>query len=165
RKGVRVVEDNSPLGLADFVDLYKTTVARQQIDGHSRNYFATLTELLLARDRGSLLFAQYQGIRLAGMLLIRCGDYATYKYGGSRLTHRSVMAPYRLQYEAMLEAKARGHRWYDFYGVGPADQPDDRWAAFSAFKRKFGGLELHLVPALDHTFHDAAYREYRDYRK
>ncbi|TWU17720.1 FemAB family protein [Novipirellula galeiformis] len=165
KKGVTVVEDNSPQGLADFVGLYKETVQRQQIDAHSRNYFATLTELLFARDRGSLMFAQYEGIRLAGMLMIRCGDYATYKYGGTRLSHRSVMAPYRLHFEAMLDAKARGHKWYDFYGVAPADQPDDRWADFSAFKRKFGGRELHFGPALDHPYHRDAYREYREYRK
>jgi lipid II:glycine glycyltransferase (peptidoglycan interpeptide bridge formation enzyme) len=71
------------------------------------------------------------------------------------------MAPYLLHYEAMSAAKARGHRWYDFYGIAKDDDPDDRWAGFSAFKRKFGGCERNYVPALDFIFDQEAYAEYR----
>jgi len=70
------------------------------------------------------------------------------------------MAPYLLHYEAMLRAKARGHAWYDFYGIAPQDRPDHPWAAFSAFKRKFGGLELRFVPSLDLVYDPASHAEY-----
>ena len=61
----------------------------------------------------------------------------------------------------MMTAKARGHRWYDFCGIAPADKPDDRWAGFSAFKRKFGGCERSYVPAMDFIYDRDAYEEYR----
>ena len=160
RRGVAVREDPSTQGLDDFLALYDETFARHGIRGHSRAYFDALFERLLVGDRGTLFFAEYDGQRLAAALVLWCGETATYKYGGSSLAHRNVMAPYRLHFEIMRAAKARGHRWYDFYGIAPKDKPDDRWAAFSTFKRKFGGTELAFVPALDHVFDEDAYVAY-----
>jgi lipid II:glycine glycyltransferase (peptidoglycan interpeptide bridge formation enzyme) len=100
-------------------------------------------------------------MRLATALIIYFGDTATYKYGGSLQAHRNVMAPYLLHFEAMLTAKSRGHRWYDFYGIAKDDNPDDLWAGFSAFKRKFGGRERNYVPALDFVYDQLAYEDYR----
>jgi lipid II:glycine glycyltransferase (peptidoglycan interpeptide bridge formation enzyme) len=71
------------------------------------------------------------------------------------------MAPYLLHFEAIRAAKARGHKWYDFYGIAPKDKPDDRWAGFSVFKRKFGGVELNFVPALDHVYDPDGYEQFR----
>jgi lipid II:glycine glycyltransferase (peptidoglycan interpeptide bridge formation enzyme) len=71
------------------------------------------------------------------------------------------MAPYLLHFEAMRRAKARGHRWYDFYGIAPHSQADHRWANISMFKRKFGGVELSFVPALDYIYNPASYEDYR----
>ena len=165
RKGVSVVEDRSAQGIADFLDIYDETFARHGLDSHSADYFHALIERLVAFDSGSILFAEYQGLRLATALIVYFGDTATYRYGGSRLSHRNAMAPYLLHFEAMLRAKARGHRWYDFYGIAPQDRPDDRWANFSVFKRKFGGHDLNLIPALDHIYDPDAYQAYRQRNK
>ncbi len=61
----------------------------------------------------------------------------------------------------MRNAKARGHRWYDFYGIAPLNTPTDRWANFSVFKRKFGGVELRFVPTLDYIYDPESYQAYR----
>ena len=161
RKAVTVVEDMSPQGVADFLEIYNETFVRHGMRGHSTRYFQTLTARLAALDLGSIFFAEFEGIRLATALVVYSGDRATYKYGGSRQSHRNVMAPYLLHFEAMRRAKDRGHRWYDFYGIAPKDAPQHRWANFSAFKRKFGGCELSFVPALDHVFEPDAYQAYR----
>ena len=164
KKGVRVVEDRSERGFSDFLALYRETFARHGLRGHSDGYMAALRDQAFPFDRGTIFFAEYEGERLAAALVLHHGDTATYKYGGSTLTHREVMAPYLLHYEIMLHAKRRGHRWYDFYGVAPKDDTDHRWADFSAFKRKFGGIELQFVPALDHIYDEDAYREWREHR-
>lgn len=165
RKGVTIVEDASEQGRADFLSIYRETFDRHGIKGHSETYFGFLFERLLVEDRGTLYFAEYEGQRLATALVIWCGDTATYKYGGSTLAHRNVMAPYLLHFEIMRAAKARGHRWYDFYGISPPDKPDDRWAAFSIFKRKFGGTEVSFVPAMDYVLDEDAYAAYGERKK
>jgi lipid II:glycine glycyltransferase (peptidoglycan interpeptide bridge formation enzyme) len=164
RKGVRVVEDPSERGLADFLALYRETFDRHGLRGHSSDYMERLHERMVPLRRGTLFFAELEGQRLATALVLFHGDTATYKYGGSALAHRSVMAPYLLHYEVILASKARGHRWYDFYGLSPRDDPDHRWADFSAFKRKFGGVELSFVPTLELVYDPDAYREWRAQR-
>jgi lipid II:glycine glycyltransferase (peptidoglycan interpeptide bridge formation enzyme) len=164
RKGVRVVEDPTSKGFADFLALYRETFARHGLSGHSDTYFRSLEERLFVGGRGSIFFAEHVGRRLATALVLYQGDTATYKYGGSSAEQRNLMAPYLLHFEVMRDAKARGHRWYDFYGIAPPGKPDDRWANFSEFKRKFGGTEIHFVPALDHVYDEAAFRAYEEKR-
>jgi lipid II:glycine glycyltransferase (peptidoglycan interpeptide bridge formation enzyme) len=165
RHGVSVVEDTSDQGRDDFIRLYKLTFQRQGIKRHSTSYFHRLASHLFPHRRGSIFFAEYHGVRLATELVIYAGDTATYKYGGSLGKHRNVMAPYLLHYASMLEAKSRGCRWYDFYGVEPQAKPIAGWENFSSFKRKFGGREIGFVPALDLVFDSDAYREYRNWEK
>lgn len=162
RKGVKVVEDMSAKGVADFFDLYSSTLKRHGRNFYPRDYIEELTETLAELDLGSIFFAEYEGERLATALVIYFGDTATYKYGGSSLAHRNVMAPYLLHYEIMLRARQLGHKWYDFYGVAPPDESEDAWEGFSAFKRKFGGQEFCFVPTMDYIYDEAAYDEYEE---
>ncbi|MGI9492431.1 MAG: lipid II:glycine glycyltransferase FemX [Geminicoccaceae bacterium] len=161
KNGVSVIEDRSPDGLADFLDIYGETMSRHDLRGKSKGYFQDLMEILIDVDCGSIFFAEYRGLRLATVLVTFFGKRATYFYGGSRTLHRQVMAPYLLHFEAMLKAKSAGCHWYDFYGLAPKDKPTHRWANISAFKRKFGGRELSFVPALDFIHDQESYADYR----
>ena len=157
RHGVQVVEDNSRKGMADFLRLYKRMTERKEINAKPASYFRILTSMLFGVKHGSLYFAEYQGRRIAAAIVVYFGNQAIYFFGGSLVTDRNVMAPYLLHFEIMRRAKAMGYEWYDFWGVGPEDQPDHPWHNFSVFKRKFGGVELSLVPTLDYVYDEAAY--------
>jgi peptidoglycan pentaglycine glycine transferase (the first glycine) len=158
---VSVVEDVSPQGIGDFVNIYKETFARKGLRGLNPNYFHTLVPMLAASERGSIFFAEYQGMRLATALVLYFGRTATYYHGGSRAIHRNVMAPYLLQFEIMRKAKALGCQSYDLFGVSLQGEPSNGWTDISIFKRKFGGRELRLVPTLEYIYDPAAYREWK----
>jgi len=160
KHGVSVIEDTSPQGLTDFQSIYEETVARQGTEAKPPDYFQELLSLSLPSRHGSIFFAEYRGVRLATALVIYFGARATYFFGGSCDMHRHVMAPYLLHFEIMRRAKALGHDWYDLWGIAPPNQPDHPWRNFTAFKSKFGGVELHLVPTLDYVYDDAAYDRY-----
>ena len=160
RHGVTVIEDTSDRGLADFQSIYDATVTRQGFEAKPPDYFEALISILLSRQRGSIFFAEYQGKRLAAALVVYFGRRATYFFGGSLVERRSVMAPYLLHFEIMRRARAMGHEWYDLWGVAPENQPDDSWADISVFKRKFGGVEVNLVPTLDYVYDARAYDHY-----
>jgi peptidoglycan pentaglycine glycine transferase (the first glycine) len=160
RYNVSVVEDNSDQGLADFLRIYGRTVARHAIDGKPPGYFRTLLGILSGRHQVSLYFAEYGGRRLAAALVVYFGNRATYYFGGSLAIHRRTMAPYLLHFEIMRKAKARGCEWYDLWGVAPQGATNDPWQDISAFKRKFGGEEVSLVPTLDLVFDQQAYTCY-----
>ncbi len=160
RLGVRIVEDTSAQGLRDFLGIYEETVSRQGIKAKPARYFEKLLCILSSVQKGSLFFAEYQGLRLAAAVVVYFGPRATYLFGGSVARHRRVMAPYLLHFEIMRRAKAMGHEWYDLWGVAPENEPNHRWAKISIFKRKFGGRELRLVPTLDYVYDLAAYDNY-----
>lgn len=124
------------------------------------DYFEALLSLTSPGQYVSLFFAKYEGARLATALVVYFGLRATYFYGGSRALNRQVMAPYLMHFEIMRKAKARGHEWYDLWGITPQNQPDHPWHDFSVFKAKFGGEEVHLAPTLDLVFDAAAYDRY-----
>ena len=160
RHGVSVIEDNSERGIADFLRLYADMAERQEINPKPADYFEALIPILTSVGHGSIFFAEYGGQRLAAALVVFFGQTATYFYGASLDEHRNVMAPYLLHFEIMRKARARGHRWYDFWGIGPENEPDHPWANFSTFKRKFGGQQFNIVPTLDYIYDSAAYDQY-----
>ncbi|ACL63141.1 lipid II:glycine glycyltransferase FemX [Methylobacterium nodulans] len=162
RYGVSVVEDVSSKGIEDFLAVYRETFDRRRKDGRSSGYFHNLIPRLLAADRGSIFFSEYQGTRIATALVVYSGRMATYYYGGSRDVHRNVMAPYLLHFEIMRTAKSRGCLSYDLFGVTPQGAPSDGWQNFSIFKRKFGGREVRFVPTLEHIYDPAAYQEWKE---
>lgn len=160
RHGVSVVEDTSAEGVADFLRIYEAMAAHQEIEPKSSIYFQNLVAALRSVQKGSLFFAEYQGARLAAALVVYFGGRATYFFGGSLNCRREVMAPYLLHFEIMRRARASGLEWYDLWGIAPESEPDHRWQGISVFKRKLGGVELKLVPTLDHVYDAAAYAGY-----
>ena len=52
------------------------------------------------------------------------------------------MAPYLLQWTAMMEAKKRGCKYYDFMGIADPNNPNDQLKPVTDFKLKFEGKVL-----------------------
>jgi len=118
-----------------------------------------------------------QGKRiLAGIIITFHKDTAIYYYGASSGTNRNLMAPYLLQWHAMMEAKKFGCTKYDFLGIappttkkhflkpstidelGPAHHP---WRGVTEFKRKFGGQHVKFLPAQELSFKPFTHSVYR----
>jgi len=160
RHGVTVVEDNSERGLADFQAIYGDTAERQNFGAKPADYFEELTGMLSSLGRGSLFFAEYNGVRVATALVVGFGQVATYFYGGSLPAFRHVMAPYLLHFEIMRRSREQGREWYDLWGIAPANVSPHPFEGITEFKGKFGGREIRFVPTLDYVFDPAAYGDY-----
>ncbi len=162
RHGVVVRSDCTVAGIEDFLGLYQQTIERQKIRGERATYLRALCDRSVAVDSADIFFAEHQGQRLATALVVYNGDRATYLFGGSSEEQRQVMAAYALHFEAMIAARKRQCRWYDFYGISPPDGRFRKWDAITKFKRKFGGYEFNFVPSLDIVFDDMGYQRYRE---
>lgn len=161
KHGVTIVKDSSERGITDFLDVYSETAERQGLNAKPDEYFMDMLPLILS-GRGQIFFAEYRNIRVAGAIVLHCGKRATYFFGGSLSEHRHVMAPYVLHYEIMCDAYRSGHSAYDLWGIAPAGEQNHPWESITAFKRKFGGVELNFIRAHDLVFDDTAYEEYRE---
>lgn len=68
-----------------FYDLFWETVQRQQFFGEPYGFFINLCQTLFAADMAEIGLATWQEEILAAILVVYCGDIATYLYGGSSL--------------------------------------------------------------------------------
>ena len=131
--------------------------------------------------------AANQPIILAGIIVTFHKDTAIYYYGASSNAHRNLMAPYLLQWHAIMEAKKFGCTKYDFLGIapptakrrtlrhptslfkpaaidelGPARHP---WRGVTEFKRKFGGTHVRYAPAQELSFKPFTHSVYRTLKR
>ena len=125
--------------VAAFYQLLQETTARDGFSGYRLAYYQTMVDWLTAQRNGELLLASYQGRVLAGAIIVYDGPTAIYYYGASTQRDRAVMAPYLVQWTAMLRAKERGCTHYDFLGIAPVGATNHPWQGVTEFKLKFGG--------------------------
>ncbi len=102
-----------------------------------------------ADNQVALIHAEYQSQLLATAFVIFYNYEAVYHYGVSTELNQQLPGSYASQWRAIQEAKARGCKRYNFWGVAPLDQPHHRFAGVGLFKRGFGGREVGYLPAQD----------------
>jgi len=149
KKGVEVSvyrhgEPGADEALAAFVALVAATAQRKGVVFHPRTYYEQMFAHV-AHESGTdimLYVARYDGVVVAANLVTVCGDVATYLHGATSDAHRSVMAPFLLQWRQITDAKKRGCRWYDFGGVF-GDNSDTGKAGITRFKK---GFAPHTAP-------------------
>jgi len=78
------------------------------------------------------------------------GEYAFYHHGASQNTYPKIPTAYAVQWAAIREAKKRGIKLYNFWGIAP-DENDKKhpWAGLTLFKKGFGGYRTNYLHAQD----------------
>lgn len=137
----------------DFDAFYEILSATGERDGFGINpkyYYEQLLKIFGATKKASLFLAYTKDKTVVGgSIVVYEGETATYYYGASSNSHRNVMAPYLVQWEAIMHAKKIGYKQYDFLGIAPANGKNHPWAGVTDFKKKFGGAEVSSYPASD----------------
>ena len=117
-----IVEESDDIDA--FYELIKETTKRDRFKGHSKKHYQKfLTEL----EGSFLLLASLPQEKkpIAGLLGVIWGETGLYYYGASNASHRAVMAPYALQWQAIRLSKAKGCSSYDLFGIAPPDEYTD----------------------------------------
>ncbi|MDX9893782.1 MAG: peptidoglycan bridge formation glycyltransferase FemA/FemB family protein [Patescibacteria group bacterium] len=158
RKGVKVRMSSEISDIEAFWQLMKQTAKRDGFHPHPKEHYKKMFELL-GKDRMLKLFiAEFDNKIVAVNMVSFFGDFATYLHGASADMYRELMAPYLLQWEAILEAKKLGFKFYDFGGVNGKTYHNQKWIGISRFKAGFnerlqpreyiGGFDLVINPAI-----------------
>lgn len=142
----------------DFYQLYQTMAKRQKITFRKIKYFQNLLDLLGEKDYAQVFNAKSKEDKvLASAIVVFYHDRAIYLFGGSSDEERQLMAPYKLHLEIIREAKKRGCRQYDMFGIAPNDNPKHPWAGVTRFKRQFGGKEFNSLGSWDKIYSPTKY--------
>jgi lipid II:glycine glycyltransferase (peptidoglycan interpeptide bridge formation enzyme) len=132
-----------------FSAVYGATVDRHHFIPFSLNYLKK--ELLAFQpDHQIMVFSgRYQEEVVASAMVIFWSGIAFYHQGASSQKYAKVPVSYLLQWEAIKEAKKRGCKLYNFWGIAPNDNPRHPWAGLSLFKMGFGGQRKEYVKTQD----------------
>jgi len=155
--------------LESFYALLGETATRDGIAIHSLDYYEKLFAEYRDNGAGSGTFpaglrlytARHEADRLAAIVVLFRGKEATYLYGASSNAKRNLMAPYALQWRAMLDAKAAGCTRYDLFGIPPNEDPEHPMAGLYRFKTGFGGNVLHRPGSWDYPCKPVSYALFR----
>jgi lipid II:glycine glycyltransferase (peptidoglycan interpeptide bridge formation enzyme) len=131
----------------EFMNLYKDLSKRKHFIPHKEveKEFDIFT-----KDEQSLLFlAKYDSKIISGAIIDFVGDMAIYRHGASSSEYRNIPAAYLLQWEAILEAKKRGKKIYNFWGIAPENAKNHPWQGHTLFKTGFGGEREFYIPTMD----------------
>ena len=124
-----------------FYELLKATGGRDGFGILPKSHYAAFLKSL---EGSFLLLAHNESKKpIAGLLGVIWNDMAVYYYGASNYAERALMAPYALQWAAILDCKSKGCKTYDLLGIAPPDSPVTHpWGGVSVFKEKFGGTVI-----------------------
>ena len=132
-----------------FWHIFTQTNARARLGAFPRAYYETM---LREGDRyggeAYLVLSRFEGRALAGGFFLAMGGEVAYLYGGSvkddRVTpdgepRKDVQAPTAFYWGAMQDARARGYRRFDFWGIPRVlDEGKHSYGVFK-MKENFGG--------------------------
>jgi len=133
-----------------FSQLHERVSRRQNFVPFSIEYLEKEFQIFLEEKGIVLFFARYKGEVVAASFIIFWSSIGFYHHAASLPQFTKLSAPYRLQWEAIQEAKRRGCKLYDFWGfVDPKKQPNHPWAGPTLFKMGFGGKASEYVKTQD----------------
>lgn len=151
---IKIIRSQKLSDIDVFLHLYKDLSKRKGFVPHKdvKQEF----EVFSKENEAELLLAQFEGKIIAGAFIDFAGNMGIYHHGASLDEYKNIPSSYLLQWEAILDAKKRGKKYYNFWGVVPLDHPNHPWKGITLFKTGFGGERVEFIHAQDLP-HDFSY--------
>lgn len=146
---ITVEKSTDPADIHEFYQIQLQTATRQGFVAFSEDFFTKQFAAFAKHNEAVLYTAKYQGEILAQNFMIFYGNEASYHYGVSSELGTKLSGAPLLHMEAMRDARKRGIKRYNFWGIVEEDQTWHRFYGVSQFKRGFGVTEFKYVPAHD----------------
>ncbi len=154
---ITVEKSTNPKDIHEFYQIELQTAGRHRFVAFSEDFLTKQFAAFAPNGEAVLYTAKLDGEILAQNFMIFYGNEASYHYGvSSELGTKYSGAPL-LHMEAMRDARKRGIKRYNFWGIVDEDDIHHRFYGVSCFKRGFGVEEFKYVPAHDLVLNPARY--------
>jgi lipid II:glycine glycyltransferase (peptidoglycan interpeptide bridge formation enzyme) len=149
REGITTKIITDPNFMDEFYKYQLYLAKKHQFVPFEHDFLKLQFETFLTDNQVAFVNSYQDDQLLASAFIIFYQDEAVYHYGVSTPANEKLPGSYVTQWRAIQEARSRGCKIYNFWGVSPLDRPDHRFAGVSLFKRGFGGEEVQHLPAHD----------------
>lgn len=167
RDGVVIEKRTDTKAIDDFYKVYEQTAKREEFVAFSKKFIRDEFEAFYKTNNAIFLFGKVTkptstpGVDvgyLASSLILFTKSSAFYHQGAS--IHTKVPVSYLMQWEAIREAKRRGCRYYNFWGILQPGRSPKNWGGLTMFKQGFGGHQIDYVPTQDYILSPKYYFTY-----
>jgi len=123
-----------------LIEKYRIFQKEKGFSGISEKILIELSQQFNYNKQIQISFARKNMRRIAGILIIGHGNSCTYLVGWNSKEGRDLQANYFLLWQAVINCKNQGYRWFDLGGI------DDKMTPGVAhFKKGLGGREYTLA--------------------
>ncbi|XAS67969.1 peptidoglycan bridge formation glycyltransferase FemA/FemB family protein [Micrococcaceae bacterium Sec5.7] len=165
KKGVTFRSSQDPSEIGILLEFLHLTAARNGFKPQSDDYLTQVATSLMPAGAATLFVAELEESPIAAALAYDSADTRTYAHAALDDTHRKLSAGIPLLVTLMADAKDKGLKHVDLWGVAPENQPGHKWAGFTAFKKSFGGREIAYPGTWDLPVNKPRYAAYQLARK
>ncbi|WLQ05203.1 lipid II:glycine glycyltransferase FemX [Arthrobacter oryzae] len=142
KKDVTFRASQDPEDIRVLLNFLHMTAKRSGFKPQSDEYLTQVARSLMPSGAATLFIAERHGGPIAAALAYDSADTRTYAHAALDDAHRKLSAGIPLLVTLIADAKEKGLKHVDLWGVAPEDQPNHKWAGFTAFKKSFGGREI-----------------------
>ncbi|MBU0546584.1 peptidoglycan bridge formation glycyltransferase FemA/FemB family protein [Patescibacteria group bacterium] len=146
---IEIIQSQDIKDVDVFDKINQETVKRHNFTPFSSNYLKNQFSVFAPDNQIAIFFGKFKEEIVASGIFIFWQGIAFYHHGASSLKYSKIPIPYLLQWEAIKEAKKRGCKLFNFWGIAPEKNKSHPWAGLSLFKKGFGGYEKEYVSAQD----------------
>lgn len=150
REGVEIKMTQSEEALKRLNDLLQETASRHNFTPFSYKYMKAEFDAFQADNTVEIFEAYFEGKLVSSAVIFFYGDTAVYRHGASTSERIKCQPSYLLQWTAIQEAKKRGMKYYNFWGIAPQNASKKHpFAGITTFKTGFGGFQKDLLHCQD----------------
>lgn len=149
KNDIVVETSTNPEDIDTFYDIQLQTAKRHDFIAFNREFLKKQFKSFTEDGQVVLYTAKHKGEILAQNFMIFYGNEASYHYGVSTELGTKLSGAPLLHMQAMRDARERGIKRYNFWGIVADEDTDHRFYGVSVFKRGFGVDELQYTPAHD----------------
>lgn len=168
KKGLKVTTSKDPSDIKYLVNLQQKLAKVKKIGVYDKKYLKTE----LKQDFATLYLVHYtpenskKSKIIAASLFFDHENTRYYMQSASDYNYRKLPATIALLNDAIMDAKEKGLKKFDFWGIAPDGAPKDHpWAGFTDFKKSFGGEAVHYCGTWDIILNPTKYNLYQILRK
>jgi lipid II:glycine glycyltransferase (peptidoglycan interpeptide bridge formation enzyme) len=165
KKDVTFRTSQDPDEIRVLLNFLHMTAKRSGFKPQSDEYLSQVARSLMPAGAATLFIAERHGGPIAAALAYDSADTRTYAHAALDDAHRKLSAGIPLLVTLMADAKEKGLKYVDLWGVAPEDEPNHKWAGFTAFKKSFGGREIAYPGTWDLPVKKLRYGAYQLARK
>ena len=158
KNNITVSTSEDPKDIHEFYQIELETAKRHKFVEFSESFLMKQFEAFAKYGQVKLYTAKLGDEILAQNFMIFYGNEASYHYGVSTQLGTQYSGAPLLHMQAMRDARERGIKRYNFWGITGLDETKHRFYGVSQFKRSFGVEELKYLHAHDLVINKAKYR-------